>query len=255
MLSVKSRTYGGFYYANEFYADNIHIFRKYLSGSQDCRMDGWDAESVKRQLAFLVNFPPDIPHNRLVAHRVEISAVRNPVWQKKGKLLVPKGDLENVLSLDFGSYILKICDEELSMREYLENMTVDLGDGTVIEGIRIKKSNYHGASNRRTIPNEHLNITYDSSMYAVKKEFDYHFEIKRDSITTEQPKEFHIQEYVMVDGVKVEEQKEVVKSAFNQFLNKWKPEELKPEAFSHFVFSAKKLKYFLQFDPKFLVTH
>ncbi len=231
---MRGAKYNGFNYTKCRIEDNTSFYRHCLSHPEEAAEVGVKKEVAEAGLDFLKRFPPNREHDKLSAHKAEVYVLRNPVWQRRGELLIPQGDLEVIFSMDFGDAIKQICEEESKMQERLGVTTIDLGDGTIVTGVRIRKSNYGGTSNRRTIPNEHLLINFDSSNYEETGDFTYAFDINRPSITTKQPKEFHIQSYLLVDGEEAWKEREVARAAF-----KPAPDGKTPVKFSHLVFTPR----------------
>jgi hypothetical protein len=224
--------YHGFQKNNEVFQDVREFFQQCLKDPNYGTQIGISNDFATKKLAFYEKFPPGI-HSRLSAHKIDVYLVNNPTWVKKGEFLVPKGSLESVLSLDFGSEIENACKQEEKMNEEIGKITIDLGDGTIVEGKRVRKSQYIGEKDKRIIPNDFLTIEFNSSEYDKSEDFFYNFRINKSAISIERPLEYHITRYLKFDNILVDEENEFVRALFTKDLTGF------PHKFGHFVTTKK----------------
>ena len=194
-LSMSKMHYQGFFYPKEESRFGFDFLKKCLVDINSSEDIGMTKSQIQRELNFLEMFPTGTEYSRLSGHEVAIyDCISNKIF-----------------SIDLCAEVRKICEDESGKNEILGKLTTDLGDGTIVEGVRIRKSNYHGESDRRLIPNDYLEIYFDSSSYKKKGEFGYSFGIKKDSIISGGLKEIHIRNYVLINEKKIYESTEIAK--------------------------------------------
>ena len=213
----------GFLYSNEIYPNNIDFLTECLENPRNA-VQGVTEEYAKKEIEIQKRFADGKEHSRLVGHEIEVYLIEDPSWKKTKNYAVPEGTLKSIFKMDFGEEIGKICKQESSNGEVIEEgASYDLGDGTKIIGKRVKESQYKGPADHRIIPNNHLNISFDSSGFVKHGGFSYNVGINRQSIKLEQLKEFHITTYVLIDGEEIRKQKEIIKPAFKIKNKSWTP--------------------------------
>lgn len=229
--------FSGLFYHNERYADNREHLRQCLKNPEYAKLSNMTEEQIKRELEFMAKFPPEKAHDRLVGHKVHGYLVKDFAWVSARKLyFIAKGGLERIFTVDVGKELRKACEDELHYEEIVEeDVAVDMGDGTEVRGARVKTSPYNGSAKNREIPNPFLEIFCDSSGYGKTGCFNYTFDIKEDSITLAEPKEFRVETYVLIDGEKVFSETHIGRSMFagNKLGNE---DVLKPSDFSYISF-------------------
>ncbi len=232
---ARQKRYTGFFNPNEKFGGNNGFYSRCLADHALASSLGISEEFARRQLYLYEKFP-EPTHSRLVGHEVEVYAVKEPGWFKRGKAVIPQGSLENVLKLDLGQEIRKICEKELTPSESVleEDVVHELGDGTVIRGNRIRTNPYPGKAGRREIPNPYLVLTYDSSLFRKLGAFCYGLDLKRNNITPLTPVECHVKKYVLINQEKIHEEREVARAAFSV-----RSDGKTPVKFLHFIFSKK----------------
>jgi hypothetical protein len=177
---MEQMRYFGFFYPKDKFADNRDFYKGCLEHPKDAALIGVTEKIAENQLKFYKDFPPEKIHNRLVGHKIAIYDVINPRWSKRGKLVVANGSLEKRFSFDFGEEIKKACES--------------------------------GLKNKKSVTNENLMIDFDSSHYP--DTFCYSFDIKRKLINSQNPKEFYVTQYVLIDGKIMSEKKEIARAGF-----------------------------------------
>ena len=158
-------SYQGFL-IREIYQDNRDFYRGQLDLNRESVML---REIARQNLALQEKFEPGIEHTRLVSHVINIFEVKDVNWRKKGDLVIPKGNLEQLLSLDLGHQIKIICDEDQEFKEEeLGNLTIALPDGTYLVGTQVKRSKYFGSQDKKILPNDFLDVRFNPKDYKEK---------------------------------------------------------------------------------------
>lgn len=174
------------------------------------RFDSRYVEFAEKELARYKQFPPgpDNPHNRLIAHKVEVYEVKNPEWQKKGENnLVAVGELEKLLGpIDFGQ-LLSSEDEIFSEKVVKENAKRRLPNGNFIRRTIFKK-----------VPSEEFRLEEARKYFEIDFNEDYarsyEFNIDKKTISQSRPLEFHIISYFSIDGHTLEKEKRIARMLF-----------------------------------------
>jgi len=171
------------------------------------------------------------PHTRLVGHKVKVYSFKGLSWNKRGKLWEPVGSLNLEFEDDLGARVLGICDET-PIKEYLEDVVLNMPDGTLIEGKRYRVSKYRGEANAKNLSNKFLDVQADTTKFESNSFFNYTVSIRKECMSAESPHEFQILTYVDIDGKRVQETPLVLRSRYSGTL----PYKL---AFKGFVKSLK----------------
>ncbi|MBP7708740.1 hypothetical protein KA107_03565, partial [Candidatus Pacearchaeota archaeon] len=187
---------------------------------------------AREHLALQERFPSNKKHTRLVGHEIEVYTVPFPTWKKSGELFRPAGSFARVYSEDLGKRMEAICSGELGLEESLGETIIDLKDGTVVRGTRMRLSHYPGSAKDRKIPNEYLGLSLDASNFASRGDFSYLCSLATEKITPQRPLIFKVRQYVFIDGESVFEKRTVGRPVFKA--PKGSPN---PTKFSHLVFT------------------
>lgn len=99
---MAQRVFNGTLYRNELFADNRNYYRQVL---QKENPQSKEYETALKYLDILERFPPEIPHNRIIAHRVSAHEISEPKWMVLKNELVPMGRLKKVFSADIGEML------------------------------------------------------------------------------------------------------------------------------------------------------
>ena len=187
-------------------ADNRDFYQHCLDNPDYGALICVTERNAKEQIEMLDRFPPEQPLERLIGHKVEVYALRNPVWRKKGRLFIPVGELEELLVVDLGEELLGQMKGNSVVEEVVEeNAKFELPDGSVIYGTRKKKVPVSDSA--ITEVEKYLNIGFDMVFASYKAT------IKRD-VMIAGPLEYHLTKYVLFNGENVEEQKKVARASF-----------------------------------------
>ncbi len=207
--------YNGFYFLKDKFENNEDFYKDCLKNLDRVALIGVSKKDAQRALEFSKRFGDRRPHARLVGHKVDVYSIENPLWGKRGKLVAPKGKLINVFSIDLGKEISNICNADINVYEIVErDVKKDLGDGTFVVGDIIRNSRYSGTEENKEIKNPYLNINFDCSFFEEKDNFSYYFDINRKAITQNNPLEFKIKTYVLIDGELINEEIEFIRPLF-----------------------------------------
>jgi hypothetical protein len=173
----------------------------------------------------------DTDHTRSVGHKVKVYSFKGLSWSQRGKLWEPVGSLDLEFEEDLGARVLGICSET-PIKEYLEDVVLNMPDGTLIEGKRYKISKYIGKPNAQDLSNQFLNMQVDTATFKSNNYFSYTVSVRKECMGAESPHEFQILTYVDIDGKRVQETPLVLRSRYSGTL----PNRL---AFKGFVTSRK----------------
>lgn len=153
-------------------------------------------------------------HTRLVGHKLKVFSFEGLSWSRRGKLWEPIGSLDLELEEDLGAKILGICGEA-PIKEYLEDVVLNMPDGTIIEGKRYRISKYPGKVDARDLSNQFLNVEADTAKFESSNYFNYAFSVRKECMNASTPHEFQILTYVDIDGKRVQETPLVLRSRYS----------------------------------------
>ncbi len=110
-------------YTKEMYLINLRRF--YRTKLQE-KLSGDEREKYEEKLAFEQQIDYNESHSKLLAHLVTAYDVKFPVWEEHEGLLVPYGDLESRLVVDFGEILVDEleCPEELFKAEFTDRIYI-----------------------------------------------------------------------------------------------------------------------------------
>lgn len=210
--------YNGFFYKDDKIVDNRKFYDYIINHPNDGAQIGVTVEDARNHLEFFNRFPPGT-YDRLVGHVARVYQVKDPIWKKKGKHLQAEGSLEKIFEIDLGEEIRKYCQEEKHINEYLGEEEIDMGDGTVIVGKRIKKSRFRISpknKNHRIVEREYFKIEFNPTSYESTGDFSYELDIDKNKISCSNPVEFQIKSYVKFNGVLDKEKLEVARVLYKK---------------------------------------
>lgn len=222
----------GFYSPCEVYADNRDIYR-----SRFALPSGAIRENIARiNLEFLERFNPRIPHERRIAHTIEIYEIVEynvrkrrktvsqpfPLSSKKKEFLVvcassPQTRVK-IYKADIGELVQNACNEEMQfIHEVLDpKCAYVLDDGTEIHGERKKMSPFSGPPHARILQNQFIRVCFDVSGLSTTRNWYYKAEIVKEPFRAKKL-EIHVVQYVAVDGIRVAEKECVIRGAYEYF--------------------------------------
>ncbi len=203
----------GYYVANERFADNRQVYENALAAGEKNALN-MTPEELESRLDLFDRFPPGEPHSRMIAHKIEVYNLSAPRWEQHGKrLLIPKGSLEHIITMDFGDEIKKACG--LNTEEVLEeNARYELLDGSVIIGKRVRTTSYAGKIDSRKMYSEWFEVIFDQSNYAKQGYFHYELRIKTEEFTPSNVREYHITSYVKINDETIQQKKQFARPLF-----------------------------------------
>ncbi len=164
-------------------------------------------KKAERMLAFNKRFKPNVPHTRLLAHRVKVYSVHGFVWERKKTFSVPVGKLELEAEFDFA---VEMSALKTGLREVVveKDAVHKLPDGSEIRGDKVKLEPSEG--NLEALK-QYFNLEIDPWEMLKEEGEGYHylFDIRRDTLSRSRPLEFHVEKYFEVDNVPWKSSKEV----------------------------------------------
>jgi hypothetical protein len=104
---------------------------------------------------------------------------------------------------------------ETPIKEYLEDVVLNMPNGTLIEGKRYRVSKYTGKLDAKDLSNQFLNIQIDTANFKSNNYFNYTVSVKKECMSAESPHEFHILTYVDIDGKRVQETHLILRSRYS----------------------------------------
>ncbi|MDP3640493.1 MAG: hypothetical protein Q8R53_04830 [Nanoarchaeota archaeon] len=206
-------TYCGAFSEQERWADNSEFFRRILT--EERSYGGITPEKAREELEFYKRFPPEQPHDRLIAQRISVFAVQNPQWVAQGKRsVIAKGTLECLLTIDLGQELLRTRGKEPFHEETLaEQAEFLLPDGTFIRGRHFKR--IPGEEGLLSLARQYFKVELDHTAYGYKIPL-YTVTIGKERASAERPLEYAVTSYITIDGSPLSEKKEVVRAAFKR---------------------------------------
>ncbi|MBI1968576.1 hypothetical protein HYS49_01565 [Candidatus Woesearchaeota archaeon] len=206
-------TYCGAFSEQERWADNSEFFLQIVH--EERSYGGITPEKAREELEFYKRFPPEKLHDRLVAQRISVFAVQNPQWKMQGKNgVVAQGTLDCLLTIDLGQELLRTRGKEIFQEELLAvEKEVALPDGTFIRGRHFKKNLLE--EGLLALARRYCAVEFNHTPYGYKIPL-YTITIGREFVSKEQPVEYGVTSYVMIDGQLIHEKKEVVRAVFKR---------------------------------------
>ena len=195
----------GFFFAREISADNRELLDAAFRSPDDFAAFGTCGpkmvrRNAERDLAIMNSFPPGVAHQREKTQRVEIHRYQAPAWKISESRAHPEGSCVLEAAYDLS----KLVREGLtSPTEELGEVVHDLGDGTVIRGLRVRVSPHSGLPGNREIDLPFLVLHYDASSFSSTGDFSYVFKLKSGLNAAAAPFKLVIREEVMVDNVPI----------------------------------------------------
>jgi len=219
-------TYCGVFSEQERWADNSELFRRILS---ERKYGVITPEKAREELEFYKRFPPEKLHDKLVAQRISVFAVQNPQWKAQGKYcVVAQGTLDCLLTVDLGQELLRTRGREPFREETLaEEKEFAFPDGTFIRGRHFKR--IPGEEGLLSRARQYCKVDFDHAAYGYKIPL-YTASIGKEFASKEQPVEYGVTSYVLIDGSLISEKKEVVRAVFRKGTG-----AIPPDQFERFV--------------------
>lgn len=198
------KTYYGFCYLQEQWADNRKLYQDCLDG----KVMSIDPREAKRHLDLLKQFPPEVPHDRVVAHALSIYSIQNPAWSKPKsgtRIALPHGKDEKVLEVDLGSELLRFSGGSPYVEEVVtRNVIKELSDGTFIRGDVY----------RRVLPDGSSLRELEQYVSCVFEDRHYSFSLLPKIQSSSKVIVYDVTKYVSIDGQLIKESRERVLPGF-----------------------------------------
>ncbi len=188
------KMFSGFYSPNERWADNRPLYQSALAG----RSGVVSREEAEQQLAFYEQFPPGLPHDRLVAQEIGVYTIEPPSWTKPNRvgLVVPQGEEKKILEVDLGAELVSMASGRPSVEEVVQrNVVQKLEDGTFIRGDIFRYVSPE-TSNLAALE-EYVTTEFHEGSYAVYPRAEIQ---RRNRIFT-----YHLTSYFAIDGQRMKE--------------------------------------------------
>jgi len=198
--------YSGFFYKDERWADNRQEYERWLDKS-NIHSTSMDKKQAREMLKLYQRFPPQQPHDRLVAHKVTVYHVKNPTWQQKGQLSIPFGELETILTIDLGKELQKDLVEAVP-EMVQKNALVPLGDGSYVKGdiIRIPPRVFEEIAKVK----KYLVVEMDS------RGLGYELDLAPAQFSILEPLEYHVFSYVEINREIIRESDDILRAGFKE---------------------------------------
>ena len=174
--------FAGFLIKDEIFADNRQEYERILNTvnphSKEYRDRLWDLEILNK-------FPPGMPHDRAAAHKIDAYEIQDPQWiEIETKSLKhfrepPKRKLETFVCITQKQLIPQGRGKKL--------FSADLGEV-------LKNERFEG--------NEFIDIKFEQH----RTMSHYTFSMKAGNMNSERPLEFHIRQYVAINGVEIDKE-------------------------------------------------
>lgn len=198
--------YSGFFNKSERWADNRQEYERWLDRS-NIHSTNMDKKHAREMLKLYERFPPQQPHDRLVAHRVDVYRVKNPTWRQKSQLDVPFGELETILTIDLGKELQKDLVEAVP-EVVQKNVLLPLGDGSYVKGdvIRIPPRVFEEIAKVK----KYFVVEMDS------RGLGYELDLAPAQFSILEPLEYHILNYVKINGEDIRESNDILRAGFKE---------------------------------------
>ncbi len=199
------KTYHGFCSLQEQWADNRQLYQNTLDG----KVAGLDRREAKRELEFWERFPPEVPHDRVVAQVIGVYLIQNPAWVRAkpgARIALPHGEEEKVLEIDLGGELVRLAGGSPYVEEVVRrNVVEERADGTFIRGDIF----------RRVLPqSSSLKELEQYVSLAMEKEGHYSFSLLPKIQSTSKVVVYDITKYLSIDGQRIKEDRERVLPGF-----------------------------------------
>mgnify|MGYP001563920962 CR=1 FL=1 len=173
--------FDGFLLRDEIFADNRKNYEQILRTeshfSREYRRALWDLEVLEK-------FPPGIKHDRVVAHRINAYEIQEPQWVEistnkiKRWREAPKKVFEHTLHT--------VTHQLIPQGPGRRVLSTDLGEA-------LKEESFAG--------NEYIDIRFE-----LDRNFSrYTFFMKAGEMGRDKPLEFHIRQYIAINGTEIDE--------------------------------------------------
>ncbi len=212
---MTSFRYTGMFNPGEIWANNSALYHKCVDQPYNDNL--FSPKLAARALALYKKFPAGQKHDRLIGHQIQIYHINNPIWERKGKLLIPKSRLELLVDADLGLELTKEIGKPSYQEEIISTIKeYKLPDGTIIRGQHIRQIALKESSWSKI---EQYCIL-QKIIISQRKTEGYKFGINSKIITTNNPIEFHITKYVKINQKTIQTQKEIARAAYKQESNR-----------------------------------
>lgn len=210
--------FNGFFLRNETFADNRKEYERMLRTesphSREYRQRLWDLEILER-------FPPGVPHDRAAAHKIEAYEIQEPQWIEINSKNIKH--FREAPKKVFEKSLITITRQLIPQGRGRKVFSADLGEA-------LKNERFEG--------NEFIDIHFDLD----RALSHYTFYMKAGEMSREKPLEFHIRQYVGINGTEVDEERKPAIVASPMFsINPLEPSHV--EIMFGFEYSKQKIRH------------
>ncbi|HII16131.1 MAG TPA: hypothetical protein HA362_07535 [Nanoarchaeota archaeon] len=187
---IRIPIFEGFLLKDDVFADNRKIYEQTL---QTTFPESREYRAALRHLGILEKFPPGVPHDRVVAHKAHVYEVAEPAYGAitSGNVKAwhegyrPPSSL-SPLGYPFKGRPLSQTRQLVPKGRLKKILSADIGEAL---------------SNEGNAGIDCIDITFNSERYFKW----YEFTLKREGISSVKPLEFHIRQYMAINGIEIDE--------------------------------------------------